>query len=98
MARKIGIIPIGGTEPDTYVKKSVAHLLVRRLLAKWDGPHVRYLLINPAKAICAMSNSHPAKPYIPEKMPPREIPGVYFKPAERKPISLQTAAQCLNAR
>lgn len=38
MAKKIGVLDVhqqSGARPQTYVRKSVAQLLVRRLLAEW---------------------------------------------------------------
>lgn len=95
MARKILVV-----NDNSHVKKSVALFLIRRVLADWEieGLSIRRRPLRAFKHACAVSNGHSAAPYIPAQMPPREIPGVYFKPPERKPISLHTAAQCLNAQ
>jgi len=71
MARKIGIIHGSSQTPKTYVKKSVAALLVRRLLAIWVIENVVI------KMVPYSSNSLPIKasemvikkPYIPDKLP-----------------------------
>jgi len=55
MARKIGILEINQEQsaaPQTYVKRSVAEILVRRLLAEWVVKNVliRRLFIKSAQA------------------------------------------------
>jgi hypothetical protein len=80
MAARIGILATNQDiqmEPRTYVKRSVAELLVRRLLAEWIGRRIIRMLtvVEPMKG----SDVQPRRPYIPEKLPPVELPGLHFE-------------------
>lgn len=72
MARKIGVLGTRQSgEPRTYVKRAVASVLIRRLLAEWvvDNVTIRMLEVrNPLRA--SEFVPRPPKPYIPESMPP----------------------------
>lgn len=76
MARKIAV------EGGGHLKKSVAELLVRRLLAVWvvRGVSIRRLPIQEIPFEAASIRIHlPARPYIPAKMPPVEVGGCHFQ-------------------
>ena len=82
MARKIGILEHyqeSSAAPATYVKRSVAALLLRRLLAVRISDHVIQRV--KVKQADAMTVRMPIeiRRYVPAKMPPREIPGVFFQ-------------------
>lgn len=71
MAKRVGVIEGSGISPKTYVKKSVAMLLVRRLLAVWEIEHVsiRRLAIRVTDAIPAAELTPKPRTYIPEHLP-----------------------------
>lgn len=77
MARKIAVLQGNSEIPKTYIKKSVAALLVRRLLAVWviDNLTIRRTAVR--DAIPAGRFTAP-RSYIPSKMPWAELPGVKF--------------------
>lgn len=85
MARKIAVL-----EPHTdcvarHVKKSVAVLMVRRLFWSWEKENeiARILPLRsiPAAARSARppSESRPRTRYVPDQLPPLQIPGVRFQ-------------------
>ena len=82
MARRIGILESyqqDTDQPERFEKKTVARYLLRKLLAKPISESViKMLPIRPAEV---SSYRLPAEPrrYIPEKMPPLNVPGVYFE-------------------
>ena len=80
MAKRIGLIEPQGQVPSTYIKKSAAQLLVRRLLAKWEGDAVRLVDVRQMDRAIPARFIIPEKPYIPEILPPAELPGVLFVP------------------
>jgi hypothetical protein len=72
MARKIGIMGVGQRtgQPRTYVKKSVAQLLIRRNLAEWVMANLVIRMrkeLSPIKAI--FLTGFTPKPFIPEHLP-----------------------------
>ena len=83
-------IPVIGENRD--VKRSIAELLVRRLthepILGMVGDKVKLIGIKAkplrefAPADVRLERPVAAKPYIPEKMPPREVPGCYFQPPQ----------------
>lgn len=81
MARKIGVLGVGQSlgQPRTYVKKSVAKLLIRRNLAEWVTINLILRMRNelsPGKA----SDFRPiTKAYIPEKLPSHKTHGTKAK-------------------
>lgn len=84
MAKRVGVLTPQGEVPSEYIKKSAAHALVRQLLAVWvvENAIIRRIAVKiaekgPARFVL------PAKPYIPEKLPAAEIPGVHFVPPAR---------------
>lgn len=84
MARKIGVLDIHqnhSATPQTFIKRSLAEILVRRLFAEWVIKNVllRRLEIKPAQAMPERAAHTVAVPYIPEQMPPREIAGCKFQ-------------------
>lgn len=89
MARKISVIGISGTPENCQLKKSVAQMLVRRLLAEWV---IKNLTI---RRLAVRSVSLPTAPapridviYIPDILPPAEVPNCYFKPPSPQPWQL----------
>ena len=87
MAAKIPLIG-----ENRHVKRSVAELLIRRLthepILEMVGDKVKLVGIK-AKRIRDVVATDPrlerdmsAPIYIPEKMPPREVPGCYFQPPQ----------------
>lgn len=80
MAAKVGRLKAGQlptAEPYKRVKTSVADLLVRRLWCeRLHKGLIRDLEIKPARKA---SDFVIAKQYIPEKMPPRDVPGCFFE-------------------
>jgi len=77
MARKIKVYHPGG-DPDGDVKKSVASLLVRRLLAEWivEGISIRRLSIQQAPNLSSLPRPQQArKRYIPATLPPVSADG-----------------------
>lgn len=88
LARKIGVLGINQTigSPRTFVKKAVAELMVRRLVAEWAGNHViRLLAVKSAEL--RQSYRLPAKAYIPDELPFAELPGLVF---EHEPVNPKT--------
>lgn len=92
MARKIAV-----EGERTNYKKSVAELLIRRLLAVWviEGISIRRLAVREIPDQAARFTLE-TKAYIPERMPPREVPNTKFVPPERKPLTFQQATRCLH--
>jgi hypothetical protein len=85
VSAKVRILEIGQSVSDPgrkHVKKSIAALLVRRLLAEIVTPGVIRLLPVTTCHDPRTKFIRIAKPYIPEKMPPREVPGVFFQPPQ----------------
>lgn len=86
-----------GDPPVRQVRRIVADMLLRQNRAEF----LKRGLIRMKALIRALSPAEiAALPKLPSDgtgygMPPREIPGVYFKPPERKPISPAVATQCL---
>jgi hypothetical protein len=84
MARKIAVISTYSDDPSgEHLKKSVAQLEVRRLLADWvvEGVSIRRRAIRkiPAAVLFAKApRTRVPRPYIPTILPPAEIPGVFF--------------------
>ena len=90
MSRKIAVLDLHQADSDkpvTYVKRSVADLLVRRLLAVWviDKQVIRHVAVRSLREFTSMKFVMPSKPYIPEHMPPVDIPGVKWIPPKPKP-------------
>jgi hypothetical protein len=83
MAQRTGVLGIHQSrtdQPQTFVKKTVAALLVRRLLAvEVTRNLIKLVESDGIRASCAAP-----KAFIPEKMPPREVPGVFFQPPAKK--------------
>jgi hypothetical protein len=79
LARKIAI------EGETvHIKKSIAKLLVRRLLAVWvvQNAIIRRVPVTELSpgALARMPRcALPPKPYIPDDLPPYELPGLKFQ-------------------
>lgn len=71
MAHKITVL-----DDNSQIKKSAACLLVRRLLAEWVvfSVSIRRLKTREIPRTTTARFILPTKPYIPEKMPPVELP------------------------
>jgi len=74
MARKIGILEVrqnSKDKPASYVKKSVACLLVRRSLAEWVIENF-LCRMRPAREMCSALpySTRRAPRYIPDRLPP----------------------------
>jgi hypothetical protein len=86
MARKIGVIEAHQSDSRFCrdVTKSVARLLIRRLLADWivvnQVIRMRPISALPAQIPPALFLAPSAKPYIPEHLPWAELPGLIFRP------------------
>src|SRR5690348_14575822 len=97
MARKIGVMKVGQNtgQPRTYVKKSVAVLLIRRNLAEW-AEGLPNLVIRMRRELSPIKVSALiiAKPFIPERMPSPEVKGCYFEDPRfpHRPIELMQSA------
>lgn len=76
MAHKITVI-----DDNSQIKKSAAFLLVRRLLAEWVvfSVSIRRLKTRQIPRTTTARFVLPRKPYIPERMPALEVPGVHFE-------------------
>ena len=96
MARKIALLEPHGTKPSIYLKKSAAMLLITRLLADWEvrGVSIRRRM---TKALPPGFHSQrfipQPKPFIPERLPPAELPGIRFI-APLRPEWTQTYEGC----
>lgn len=75
MARKITVV-----NDASHIKKSVAQLLVRRLLAEWVviNVSIRRLAVRELPRMIPDWRSA-SGPYIPERMPPVEVGGCHFQ-------------------
>lgn len=87
MAKKIAV-----ENSRDYIKKSVAELLVRRLVAEWvvPGVMIRRLTCSsqPLDIRVIRPTVAPIVQYIPETLPPAEVSGCYFE----EPTSLSWVA------
>jgi hypothetical protein len=84
MSKKIGVLDCHESvdaQPSNFIKKSIAEMHVRRLLADRIKPNlIRMRAIRSVDEILKAASFAPGRPaYIPEKMPPREVPGVFFE-------------------
>lgn len=81
MARKISVIGISGTPENSQIKKVVAQLLVRRMLAVWlvRNVSIQRVSVRAANPLTVERIRIEWKPYIPENMPPREVGGCKFQ-------------------
>jgi hypothetical protein len=68
-----------------HIPKNVAALRVRRLEAEWAGRQSIILLkVNRPSHTARPMTPLVCKPYIPEHMPPVDLPGIKFVPPKRK--------------
>lgn len=76
MAKKIAV-----ENSRDYLKKSVAQLLVRRLVAEWvvPGVMIRRLTVSGPILDVRSCRVQVARAYVPEKLPPAEISGCKFR-------------------
>jgi hypothetical protein len=76
MAKKIAV-----ENSRDYLKKSVAQILVRRLVAEWviPGVMIRRLNVSAPVDIRSCRVQAPQKAYVPEKLPPAEVSGCRFR-------------------
>jgi hypothetical protein len=82
---RIAVREIGQSSISRHVSKTVAQLFVRRLLAEWVSRSVIQMLAvkPPHKA------GDPSPRYVPEKMPPLNVPGVWFEEPQSLTWKLQ---------
>lgn len=87
MSAKVAVLEPHGETPSEHVKKCVAQYLVRKALADWVIVNVvlrrRALRSIPASAYQSDPRSFSATPYIPDRMPPLELPNCKFEPPAR---------------
>lgn len=87
--------------PARHVKKSVAELLIRRLVARRISKTLIQMVT--VRAYVAYSAKVPAvvRWYIPERMPPVDVPGVHFEepksPTWREQHRMVKLPSCLTA-
>lgn len=72
MAQKIAVLNSEAENPKTYVKKSAAAMLVRRMLAYWVVKNISIcrLQVCTSTAIPASTFHAVSSVYIPDEMPP----------------------------
>ena len=78
MAQKIGLLDVhqaATDQPRTFLKKSVAMLMIRRQVAELVAHHTIRILPRTAY----LKPDRPTHSFIPSKLPPREIPGCFFQ-------------------
>lgn len=83
MAKKIAVYGVSGSLETGGLKKSDARRMVRQLYACWvvENVSIQRLSIRDFRPFSSPHARHtPAAAYIPEKMPPVEVPGVRFIP------------------
>lgn len=84
MSQKVGILDFhqaAGELPRTFVKRDIACLMVDRMAAEHISQRV--IRMFPRDSIFPAFRLQPRDArYIPEKLPPREIPGCYFQPPQ----------------
>jgi hypothetical protein len=90
MARKIQVVPAHSDQPsEPHLKKSIAQNLVRRHLAEWVIKNVRIKMRAireiPVTALKSGRGAYDINNYIPERLPPAELPGVIFVPPAKVP-------------
>ena len=80
MARKIGVLDLHQSPnetPRTFLKKSVALMLVRRLLAEQITEHViRYCAVKQAAKVFPVEHG---SPYIPDYLPSESVHSIWLK-------------------
>lgn len=82
MATKIGVLDIHqavDSTPVKFLKKSVAQSLVRRLFAKQVSHNIIQLVEVRSAASYVRPMPTMGRPYIPTKMPMKELPGLKFR-------------------
>jgi hypothetical protein len=87
MSRKIDCLHPDGN-PSGQLKRSIAHSLVRRALAVWVVKNVtlQYLAIRETPSnFLSERLPYPSRPYIPEKLPPVDLPGIKFEEPASSP-------------
>lgn len=78
MARKVSV-----EHSPEHLKRSVAARLVRRGWAIWLIPNLKIRRLA-VRAKCSEPRYERGAPYIPERMPPLEIPNTKFVPPLRR--------------
>lgn len=79
MAAKVGVLAVNQLstdQPTSFLKRSAAEALLRRLIAERIGKFVIRLL--PLRDFHPLPAQRQSKAYIPSKMPWAELPGVKF--------------------
>lgn len=85
MARKIAVLEAHSDAVARHVKKSVAAMMVRRLFWIWEKENEiariqpLHNLPTAARSARTPSESRPLIRYVPDQLPPLQIPGVRFE-------------------
>ena len=81
MSQRVGILDHrqpSEAKPRTFVKKEIASLLVARMAAEQISQRV-IRMFAPDSIYPVLKRPQSRFGYIPAKMPPREVPGVWFQ-------------------
>lgn len=82
MSRKVAVYGLSGSPEGGHVKNSEAKRLVRQMFAVWleRNVSIQRVSVRQFRPSSAPQLLPPRLPYIPEVLPPIEIPGVRFLP------------------
>lgn len=82
MAKKIVVYGVSGSLESGELKKTMAACMVRQLYAVWvvENVSIQRLSVREFRPSSAPNPRPIYTPYIPEFMPPVEVPGVHFVP------------------
>lgn len=82
MAKKIAVYGVSGSLESGELKKTVAKCMVRQLYACWvvENVSIQRLSVREFRPSSAPQLRPVYTPYIPEILPPVELPGVIFVP------------------
>jgi len=81
MSQRVGILDhrqSSEAKPRTFVKKEIASLLVARMAAEQISQRV-IRMFAPDSIYPVLKRPQSRFGYVPAKMPPREVPGVWFQ-------------------
>jgi hypothetical protein len=97
MSKKIGVLDVhqaAQSQPQTFVRKSAAQLLVRRLLAVWvvENALIQRVAVRAATEIPTGRGEYAPKHYIPDTLPPMETGGCVFQEPDNLVWQLRHAA------
>lgn len=96
MSKRTGVLADNQLATDrvtTHVPREVADLLVSRLVAERLSQRLIRMLPQDAESafrcLKVTEVQGPPRPYIPEKMPPRDVPGVWFQEPQTEQWQIQ---------